>query len=214
MLSCQYLFLTEGNRLVGVHSQPHLRQVLPQGFGVVPSMSDVGATSKRRDRGSITLRAILQWPPASQTPSPSPLDPRRCLPSSIPIQTLSVDIIAELLPPSFALSLRHRADCRTTGSPLTPRNYNLVLTDSFRRVSTELFRLFLGNVVFPVALPQRLLRLPECNWLSRLRTTRVWSFSRPFHDLIRRRSSTSGVSPYFCCHRHGNSQPSDSRDAI
>lgn len=82
-----YLLLTEGNRLVGVHGQPHLRQVLPHGFGVVPGMSYVGT-----------------------------LNPWRCLPTSIPVQTLSVDVVTELLPPSLSLSLGHLANCPNSSS--------------------------------------------------------------------------------------------------
>lgn len=58
--------------------------------------------------------------PASRGPclrtGPSPLDPWRCLPTSIPVQTLSVDIVTELLPPGLSLGLGHRAVGRTRSS--------------------------------------------------------------------------------------------------
>lgn len=98
-----YLPLTEGNRLVGVHGQPHLRQVLPHRFGVVPGMSDVGA-----------------------------LDLWRCLPTSIPVQTLLVDVVTELLPLSLSLSLGHHANCRTSSSNSESRSQSRVLIVSLQ----------------------------------------------------------------------------------
>lgn len=61
----QYLSLAEGHRLVGVHSQPHLGQVLPHGFGVVPGMSDVGAAGKEGERGAVISPAVPARPAAS-----------------------------------------------------------------------------------------------------------------------------------------------------
>lgn len=122
-LPCHYLSLTEGHHLVGVHSQPHLGQVLPHGFGVVPGMSDVGAT-ERESAALSSRRPFWPRPAASSTRGPSPLDPRGCLPSSIPVQTLPVNIVTELLPPGLPLGLGHHADHLSVNSdsePLTPR---------------------------------------------------------------------------------------------
>lgn len=64
----QYLSLAEGHRLVGVHGQPHLSQVLPHRLGVVPGMSDVGATG--REKGRDVAGRPGRASPASRTPVP------------------------------------------------------------------------------------------------------------------------------------------------
>lgn len=120
-LPCQYLSLTKGNSFIGVHGQPHLRQVLPHRFGAVPGMSDVGAAGKEREIELLSSCGPSRpRTPASRTPAPSPLDPRRCLPSSIPVQTLSVNIVPKLLLPSLALGLGHRANHSTNSSLPAP----------------------------------------------------------------------------------------------
>lgn len=139
-----YLPLTEGNRLVGVHGQPHLRQVLPHGSGVVPGMSDVGAGGKERETETLSPRRRSQprEAPCLLT-GPSPLDPRSSLPTSIAVQTLSVDVVTELLPPSLPLGLGHRADCRTSSSNSEPHAQSRVLAGSEPQCTQG----FSGNVV-------------------------------------------------------------------
>ena len=63
--------------------------------------------------------------PRLQT-GPSPLDPWRCLPTSIPVQTLSVDIVTALLPPSLSLSFGHLANS-SSNSELAAQSRNHAL---------------------------------------------------------------------------------------
>lgn len=89
---------------------------------MVPGMSDVGA-AKTGERGTVISQAIPAQARDLLAPAPSPLDPRGCLPPSIPVQTLPVNTVTELLPPGLPLGLGHHADPLSVNSdsePLTP----------------------------------------------------------------------------------------------
>lgn len=107
-------------------------------------MSDVGANGKKRSR-LCHLAVQPSRGPCLRT-GPSPLDPRRCLPTSIPVQTLSVDVVTILLPPSLPLGLGHCAHYRTNCSNSEPHTQSLVVAGSVPQRAHG----FLGNVVFLV----------------------------------------------------------------
>ena len=83
-LAWPHLCLTEGHLLVGVHSQPHLCQVLLHGFAMVPGMSDV--------------ETLDQW---------------SCFASSIPVQMLPFNTVTKLLSPGLPLGHGHGNDHQT-----------------------------------------------------------------------------------------------------
>lgn len=68
------------------------------------------------------------------------LDPRRCLPSSISVQTLPVNIVTELLPPGLPLGLGHRADHRMGEDTRTSRPEAMPFFDVQKRLGLDLDR--------------------------------------------------------------------------
>lgn len=139
-----------------------------------------------------------RWPsgpgPLLLNPGCSPLDPRRCLPSSIPAKTLPVNTVTELLPAGLPLGLGHPADHRTRSSDSAPALPAPGVADSSLPAHAGLRRLYPKRSRFRTQ--RRLLRLPGCNERMRLRTTLSQVlFSAPFHDFIRRWSLVSPFSP-------------------
>lgn len=159
-------------------------------------MSDVGATGKERDHGTVISQAVSPEVPRLLNPGPSPLDPRRCFPSSISVQTLPVNIVTELLSPRLPLGLGHCSDHRTGNYNWAPLTRSTSCSRLFPAYARQGCAGFLGNVVLPLAISCSLPRLPECNErLAPAYNVQQSPFPRPFHDLIRRRGLASLFSP-------------------
>ncbi|VCX30813.1 unnamed protein product [Gulo gulo] len=121
-------------------------------------MSDMGATGKEREIAEPSSRRPSQpRSPAFQTPVPSPLDPWRCFPSSIPVQPLPVNIVTELLSPGLPLGFGHCLDHLTDNYNCVPLTRSASCLRLLPMDACKGLRAFSGNVVHPIETSCRLL---------------------------------------------------------